>query len=129
MARARDRGLASRQRLVGQGLETEFLGALQYSGTIFLIGGTPVLTYSKFIHAIVPDGGPSPGGQILICWANVTGGGAMTATARISRAWSVRQPHRAFHLIAFERRDDPPLVPPFLSRGTLAVEDRRTPCS
>ena len=106
---------------------TEFLAALQYSGTIFLIGGsantaraenfikrsqsprtvnacslglteaaaplrladlfvgpssgplnlaaagcteafglfgtTPVLTYSKFIHAIVPDGVPSPGGM------------------------------------------------------------------
>jgi hypothetical protein len=50
---------------------TEFLGALQYSGTIFLIGGTPVLTYSKFIHAIVPDGGPSPGGMRRISPAQV----------------------------------------------------------
>jgi heptosyltransferase-2 len=31
-----------------------------------LFGSTPVLTYSKFIHAIVPDGGPSPGGMRLI---------------------------------------------------------------
>lgn len=31
-----------------------------------LFGSTPVLTYSKFIHAIVPDGGPSPGGMGLI---------------------------------------------------------------
>jgi heptosyltransferase II len=28
-----------------------------------LFGTTPILTYSKFIHAIVPDGGPSPGGM------------------------------------------------------------------
>jgi heptosyltransferase-2 len=28
-----------------------------------LFGSTPVLTYSKFIHAIVPDGGPSPDGM------------------------------------------------------------------
>jgi heptosyltransferase II len=28
-----------------------------------LFGTTPVLTYSKFTHAIVPDGGPSPGGM------------------------------------------------------------------
>lgn len=31
-----------------------------------LFGSTPVLTYSKFIHAIVPEGGPSPGGMRLI---------------------------------------------------------------
>ncbi len=31
-----------------------------------LFGTTPVLTYSKFIHAIVPDGGPSPGGMLRI---------------------------------------------------------------
>lgn len=31
-----------------------------------LFGSTPVLTYSKFIHAIVPAGGPSPGGMRLI---------------------------------------------------------------
>lgn len=28
-----------------------------------LFGTTPVLTYSKFIHAIVPEGGPSSGGM------------------------------------------------------------------
>ena len=31
-----------------------------------LFGSTPVLTYSKFIHAIVPDGGPSPDGMARI---------------------------------------------------------------
>jgi heptosyltransferase II len=31
-----------------------------------LFGSTPVLTYSKFIHAIVPDSGPSPGGMARI---------------------------------------------------------------
>ncbi len=31
-----------------------------------LFGSTPVLTYSKFIHAIVPEGGPVPGGMPLI---------------------------------------------------------------
>ncbi len=42
-----------------------------------LFGSTPVLTYSKFIHAIVPDGGPSPGGMRLISPAQ-----AMAAIAR-----------------------------------------------
>ena len=36
-----------------------------------LFGSTPVLTYSKFIHAIVPDGGPSPGGMQRIAPAQV----------------------------------------------------------
>lgn len=31
-----------------------------------LFGSTPVLTYSKFIHAIVPEGGPCPGGMARI---------------------------------------------------------------
>jgi lipopolysaccharide heptosyltransferase II len=31
-----------------------------------LFGSTPVLTYSKFIHAIVPEGGPRPGGMTRI---------------------------------------------------------------
>jgi len=31
-----------------------------------LFGSTPVLSYSKFIHAIVPDGGPAPGGMLRI---------------------------------------------------------------
>jgi len=33
-------------------------GATQAFG---LFGSTPVLTHSKFIHAIIPDGGPAPG--------------------------------------------------------------------
>ena len=36
-----------------------------------LFGSTPVLTYSKFIHAIAPDRGPSPGGMDLITPAQV----------------------------------------------------------
>jgi hypothetical protein len=36
-----------------------------------LFGSTPVLTYSKFIHAIVPDGGPAPGGMARIAPAQV----------------------------------------------------------
>jgi heptosyltransferase-2 len=36
-----------------------------------LFGSTPVLTYSKFIHAIVPEGGPGPGGMARIAPAQV----------------------------------------------------------
>ncbi len=36
-----------------------------------MFGATPVLTYSKFIHPIVPDGGPSPGGMRRITPAQV----------------------------------------------------------
>ncbi len=36
-----------------------------------LFGSTPVLTYSKFIQAIVPDGGPCPGGMARIAPAQV----------------------------------------------------------
>jgi heptosyltransferase-2 len=36
-----------------------------------LFGATPVLKYSKFIHPIVPDGGPSPGGMKRISPATV----------------------------------------------------------
>jgi lipopolysaccharide heptosyltransferase II len=36
-----------------------------------LFGSTPMLTYSKFIHAIVPDGGPCPGGMARIAPAQV----------------------------------------------------------
>jgi heptosyltransferase-2 len=36
-----------------------------------LFGSTPVLTYSKFIRAIVPEGGPSPGGMARIAAAQV----------------------------------------------------------
>jgi heptosyltransferase-2 len=43
-------------------------GATQAFG---LFGSTPVLTYSKFIHAIVPDGGPARGGMARIAPAQV----------------------------------------------------------
>jgi heptosyltransferase-2 len=43
-------------------------GATQAFG---LFGSTPVLTYSKFINAIVPDGGPAPGGMARIAPAQV----------------------------------------------------------
>jgi heptosyltransferase II len=36
-----------------------------------LFGSTPVLTYSKFIHPIVPDGGPRANGMALISPAQV----------------------------------------------------------
>jgi heptosyltransferase-2 len=36
-----------------------------------LFGATPVLKYSKFIHPIVPEGGPSPGGMKRIAPAAV----------------------------------------------------------
>jgi heptosyltransferase-2 len=36
-----------------------------------LFGATPVLTYSKFIHPIVPEGGPRPGGMAQIKPATV----------------------------------------------------------
>jgi heptosyltransferase II len=36
-----------------------------------LFGNTPVLRYSKFIHAVVPDGGPAPGGMQRISPAAV----------------------------------------------------------
>jgi heptosyltransferase II len=36
-----------------------------------LFGSTPVLTYSRFIHAIVPEGGPQPGGMARIAPAQV----------------------------------------------------------
>jgi heptosyltransferase II len=36
-----------------------------------LFGTTPVLTYSKLIHAIVPDGGPAQGGMMRISPAQV----------------------------------------------------------
>ncbi|MGB3743194.1 MAG: glycosyltransferase family 9 protein [Xanthobacteraceae bacterium] len=43
-------------------------GATQAFG---LFGSTPVLTYSKFIHAIVAEGGPAPGGMARIAPAQV----------------------------------------------------------
>jgi heptosyltransferase-2 len=39
-----------------------------------LFGNTPVLTYSKFIHALVPDGGPAPDGMQRILPAAVLEG-------------------------------------------------------
>jgi ADP-heptose:LPS heptosyltransferase len=36
-----------------------------------LFGATPVLKYSKFIHPIVPEGGPCPGGMKRIAPAAV----------------------------------------------------------
>ena len=36
-----------------------------------MFGATPVLKYSKFIHPIVPEGGPSPGGMKRISPAAV----------------------------------------------------------
>jgi ADP-heptose:LPS heptosyltransferase len=36
-----------------------------------LFGATPVLKYSKFIHPILPEGGPSPGGMKRISPATV----------------------------------------------------------
>jgi heptosyltransferase II len=36
-----------------------------------LFGNTPVLTYSKFIHALVPEGGPAPDGMARITPARV----------------------------------------------------------
>ena len=36
-----------------------------------LFGATPVLTYSKFIHPIVPQGGPTPGGMAQLKPASV----------------------------------------------------------
>lgn len=39
--------------------------------TFTMFGVNPVLTYSKFIHAIVPEGGPAPGGMKRIFPAQV----------------------------------------------------------
>jgi heptosyltransferase-2 len=47
-----------------------------------LFGSTPVLTYSKFIHAIVPEAGPSPGGMRLISPAQAIGAIAPHLTSK-----------------------------------------------
>ena len=39
------------------------LAAAAQTDAFALFGATPVLKYSKFIHPIVPDGGPGPGGM------------------------------------------------------------------
>jgi heptosyltransferase-2 len=47
------------------------LAAAAETDAFALFGGTPVLKYSKFIHPIVPDGGPSRGGMAKIAPAAV----------------------------------------------------------
>jgi heptosyltransferase-2 len=42
------------------------LAAAAETDAFALFGGTPVLKYSKYIHPIVPDGGPSPDGMARI---------------------------------------------------------------
>jgi heptosyltransferase-2 len=56
-----------------------------------LFGSTPVLTYSKFIHAVVPDGGPSPGGMGEILPAAVMARIAPYLSSLLPR----RQPNQA----------------------------------
>ncbi len=47
------------------------LAAAVGAETFGIFGNTPVLTYSKFIHPIVPAGGPAPGGLQRISPADV----------------------------------------------------------
>jgi heptosyltransferase II len=47
------------------------LAAAARSDAFGFFGGTPVLKYSKYIHPIVPDGGPAPGGMQRILPAQV----------------------------------------------------------
>jgi len=47
------------------------LAAAAETDAFTLFGGTPVQSYSKFIHPIVPDGGPVRGGMALISPAAV----------------------------------------------------------
>jgi heptosyltransferase II len=47
------------------------LAAATSTDAFGLFGVTPVLTYSKFIHPIVPEGGPAPGGLQRISPAQV----------------------------------------------------------
>jgi heptosyltransferase-2 len=42
------------------------LAAASQTDAFGLFGNTPVLTYSTFIHALVPEGGPSPDGMARI---------------------------------------------------------------
>jgi heptosyltransferase-2 len=39
------------------------LAAASQTESFGLFGNTPVLTYSNYIHALVPEGGPAPGGM------------------------------------------------------------------
>ncbi|HEY1978550.1 MAG TPA: glycosyltransferase family 9 protein [Xanthobacteraceae bacterium] len=56
---------------VGPGSGPLNLAAAGETEAFGLFGTTPILTYSKFIHAIVPDGGPSPSGMARISPAQV----------------------------------------------------------
>jgi heptosyltransferase II len=47
------------------------LAAASQTDAFGLFGNTPVLTYSKFIHGIVPEGGPCPDGMARILPATV----------------------------------------------------------
>jgi heptosyltransferase-2 len=47
------------------------LAAAGATDAFALFGSTPVLTYSKFIHAIEPPGGPAAGGMVRISPAQV----------------------------------------------------------
>jgi heptosyltransferase II len=47
------------------------LAAATATDAFGLFGTTPVLSYSRYIHPIVPDGGPSPGGMQRILPAQV----------------------------------------------------------
>jgi heptosyltransferase-2 len=47
------------------------LAAASQTDAFGLFGNTPVLTYSKFIHSIVPEGGPCPDGMAQILPATV----------------------------------------------------------
>ena len=47
------------------------LAAAARTDAFGFFGGTPVLKYSKYIHPIVPDGGPAPGGMQRILPARV----------------------------------------------------------
>ena len=47
------------------------LAAASGTAAFGLFGNTPVLTYSRYIHAIVPEGGPSPDGMAGITPAQV----------------------------------------------------------
>ncbi len=47
------------------------LAAASQTDAFGLFGNTPVLTYSNYIHAIVPRGGPSPDGMVRILPADV----------------------------------------------------------
>jgi len=49
------------------------LAAATSTDAFGFFGATPVLKYSKYIHPIVPDGGPARGGMVRISPAQVLG--------------------------------------------------------